>query len=203
MPEIITFIGIWIAALFTLMAYSFLFGDNPVYRFAENAFIGASIGFSFVTIWHQTLKPNLFIPLFSGNLISIIPLILSIMMLMHLSEKLNWLGRPPLAMSVGVYSGFAIIAAIQGDLFPQIGKTIIAVKNINDFVIILGVVCTLYFFHFSREQKGALKIFSFIGRFILMVYFGASFGFTVMSRLSILIGRIQFLIYDWLRLVER
>jgi hypothetical protein len=34
-----------------------------------------------------------------------------------------------------------------------------------------------------------------------MIAFGASFGYTVMSRLSILIGRINFLFHDWIPLI--
>ena len=36
---------------------------------------------------------------------------------------------------------------------------------------------------------------------ILMVGFGASFGLTVMGRVSLLIDRIQFLLTDWLGLI--
>jgi hypothetical protein len=33
-----------------------------------------------------------------------------------------------------------------------------------------------------------------------MVSFGAGYGYTVMSRISLLIGRFQFLLHDWLGL---
>lgn len=194
----ISTIGIWIAALFTLMAYSFLYKDNPVYRFAEYAFVGASAGYSVAVVWNQTLVPNLVAPLKNGDPAYILPLVLSIMMLMHLVPKLNWLSRIPLALAIGVFSALAIRGTIQGDLFPQIGRTILPLNNINNIVIIVCVLCTIYFFHFTREQKGPMRTFSLIGRYSLMIFFGASFGFTVMSRLSILIGRVQFLIYEWL-----
>jgi hypothetical protein len=35
-----------------------------------------------------------------------------------------------------------------------------------------------------------------------MVTFGASFGYTVMSRMSLLIGRIDFLLHDWLGMIK-
>jgi hypothetical protein len=35
-----------------------------------------------------------------------------------------------------------------------------------------------------------------------MVTFGASFGYTVMARISLLTGRVLFLIDDWLGLVR-
>ena len=35
-----------------------------------------------------------------------------------------------------------------------------------------------------------------------MISFGASFGYTVMARVSLLLGRFQFLLGDWLHLVD-
>jgi hypothetical protein len=35
-----------------------------------------------------------------------------------------------------------------------------------------------------------------------MITFGASFGYTVMSRMSLLIGRIDFLFGDWLGMIR-
>jgi hypothetical protein len=34
-----------------------------------------------------------------------------------------------------------------------------------------------------------------------MVTFGASFGYTVMARISLLTGRVQYLLRDWLGLI--
>jgi len=35
-----------------------------------------------------------------------------------------------------------------------------------------------------------------------MVSFGAAFGYTAMARISLLIGRLQFLLGDWLRIIQ-
>ena len=40
------------------------------------------------------------------------------------------------------------------------------------------------------------------GIYLLMISFGASFGYTVMGRLSLLIGRVRFLLFDWLVLPQ-
>jgi hypothetical protein len=34
-----------------------------------------------------------------------------------------------------------------------------------------------------------------------MIAFGASFGYTVMARVSLLIARVQFLLRDWLHIL--
>jgi hypothetical protein len=57
---------------------------------------------------------------------------------------------------------------------------------------------SLLFFFYSREHKGSARRAGAIGIVFLMVSFGAGYGYTVMSRVSLLIGRFQFLIEDWL-----
>ena len=36
--------GIWVGALLTLFVFSFLYKDNPFYKFAEHLFVGVSAG---------------------------------------------------------------------------------------------------------------------------------------------------------------
>ena len=50
--------------------------------------------------------------------------------------------------------------------------------------------------------KGIGKAVSRVGIWFLMIAFGASFGYTVMGRLSLLIGRVQFLLFEWLKLPQ-
>lgn len=73
-------------------------------------------------------------------------------------------------------------------------------RLINSLLIALGVFTSLFYFFFSVEQKGVLGGVSRVGIWFLMVAFGASFGYTVMARISLLIGRLQFLFGDWLHL---
>ena len=75
---------------------------------------------------------------------------------------------------------------------PVIGATI------NNLLFLVGLLSTLVFFFFSTEHKGAIKGTAQLGVWFLMVSFGAGYGYTVMSRLSLLIGRFQFLLEDWL-----
>jgi hypothetical protein len=56
------------------------------------------------------------------------------------------------------------------------------------------VCASLIYFYFSKEQRGFLGGTAKLGIWFLMISFGASFGFTVMARLSLLIGRMDHLI---------
>jgi hypothetical protein len=69
-------------------------------------------------------------------------------------------------------------------------------------LVFVGVVAVLVYFFFSVEHSGAVASVSRVGIWYLMVAFGASFGFTIMARISLLIGRMQFLLGDWLHLLN-
>jgi hypothetical protein len=64
----------------------------------------------------------------------------------------------------------------------------------NNIIIFVGTICGLLYFYFSKEHKGLLGKASKIGIYFLMISFGASFGFAVMGRISLLIGRFTDLI---------
>ena len=65
-------------------------------------------------------------------------------------------------------------------------------------MVFIGFITTLVYFYFSKEHKGVLGVSARIGITFIMIAFGASFGYTVMARISLLIGRFYFLIYKWL-----
>ncbi len=67
-----------------------------------------------------------------------------------------------------------------------------------NILVLLGVISTLIYFYFSKEHTGALGVGARVGIWFIMIGFGAHFGYTVMGRVSLLIGRVQFLIDDWL-----
>ncbi len=74
-------IGIWIAAFLTLCLLSFLYKDNPFFRFAEALFAGVSLGYYIGQTANQTIKPNLVVPLvhdFAHNWDLIIPLLIGL-----------------------------------------------------------------------------------------------------------------------------
>ena len=71
--------------------------------------------------------------------------------------------------------------------------------DVNQLVLLAGVFCTVVFFFFSLEHRGIVGRVGRVGILFVMVSFGASFGYTVMARVSLLIGRFQFLLYEWVQ----
>lgn len=203
-----TILGIWIAAALTLCVYSFLYKDNPFFKFAEHLFVGVSAGYLLAITYHTNFLPYIYYPLKSvvterkySELIVVIPIIMGFLMFSRYIPKYSWLVRLPFAFLMGFSAGVSIPVTMQADIFQQIYGTTepfldyTNIPNIiNSIIILLGVVCTLIYFIFSSEHKGIVKGLSEIGIIYLMISFGASFGYTVMARISLLIGRIDFLL---------
>jgi hypothetical protein len=198
-------IGTWLAATLTLAIFSFLYKDNPFYKLAEHIYVGVSAGFWVIYVWSFDIKPMLIDRFISETGIEkwilIIPAILGILMLTRWFPKTTWISRIPLAFTIGIGAGLGVTASIQGFLIPQIGATLLPLTNINNILLVIGVISTIIYFYFSKEFKGPLKLFSRLGIIFIMVAFGASFGYTVMARISLLIGRIYFLLHNFLRII--
>jgi hypothetical protein len=203
-------IGVWVAALLTLGIFSFLYQDNPAYKLCEHLFVGVSAGYYVVLTYYSVVKPNLFDPLFLGvkghhDYLLVIPLLLGVLLFSRFFPKGDWLSRWSIALILGVYPALRITGFGQGDFVEQIHGTILPLwvphdigATLGNWILIVGLLTTLIFFFFSKEHKGALGGTARVGVYFLMVSFGASYGYTVMARISLLIGRVMFLLHDWL-----
>jgi hypothetical protein len=227
------------AAFLTLAIMSFLYADNPFYKFAEHLFVGVSAAYWMCLGFWSTIVGNL-IPRVSENVSGFfqvpyqpgpfnfafyIPIVLGIMLLLRLWPKYGWLSRWPLAFIVGTTAALNFVRYLRSDFINQVKATFIPLvvgwNGFGDFfgslslnaagqfiliftnwVIFIGVFCGLVYFFFSKEHRGAFGAASRMGIWVLMLTFGASFGYTVMGRISLLVGRLTFLFRDWLGLIS-
>jgi hypothetical protein len=192
-----------LAALLTIAIFSFLYKDNPFYKFAEYLFVGIAAGYIVAMEYHNVILPNLWRPLLGGDYKLLVPFVLGVLLFSRFTSRFGWLSRWAIGLMVGTYSGLAIIGFAQGDLVAQIQANMIPLKaqtlldTFSNWVIVIGLVTSLVYFFFSKEHKGVLGATAKLGIWFLMVSFGASYGFTVMARISLLIGRLLFLLVDW------
>jgi hypothetical protein len=224
-------VGILIAAGLTLIMYSFLYRDNPLFKAAENFYVGISLGYGIITTWYLSLKTELYDPFFaaptwdavwSAVLERFIPITLGCMLVTRISRRFSWPSRYAYALMIGWGAGIGIPITIHTYVLQQLEA---AVRPLNvkaawaalrgpgllsyefwsafgvifgAFVILVGTVTVLFYFFFSLERKRIGNAISRVGILFLMVSFGASFGYTVMGRISLFIGRAQFLLDQWL-----
>lgn len=211
---------VWVAAILTIFIFSFLYKDNPLYKFAEHLVVGTSAAYWTVILYETSLKPKLIEPLFFHftegiNFLLIIPTILGLLMYARLSNKWAWLSRWPIAYIIGLSAGAALPLMIQTKVIRQIwasmrpisfdmsslGAFLHSVLYSDILIAVLTILC-LFYFYFSKEHKGVFGGMAKLGIWTLMIGFGATFGYTVMARISLLIGRVQFLVGDWLGLLQ-
>lgn len=216
---------LWIGGVLTLMIFSFLYRDNPFYKFAEHLFVGVSAAYWMVQGVWGTLMPNLiakvaprlvqsFMPEAAGRAPEwhyLIAAAFGVLLLTRLVSRVAWLSRWALAFVVGYSAGTNFIRYLQSDFIAQVHGTMVplAVRSgsgidiaasFSHLVLIVGVLCGLVYFFFSKEHRGVVGRMSRVGVWTLMVTFGASFGYTVMARISLLLGRVQALI-SWFALI--
>ena len=209
-PEMI---GTWIAAFLTLCIFSFLYRDNPFFRFAEALFAGVSLGYYIGQTADQTFKPNLVLPLvrdFGANWNLLLAALIGINLYNRYIPPLAWLARYSLAIYVGYYTGINMVQKLQGEVLPQAGATMASLlartadgtlqigASFDAILMFVGVLSVLIYFFFSLEHTGLVGRVSRLGIWFLMLGFGAAFGYTVMGRVSLLIGRMNFLVIEWI-----
>ena len=131
--------------------------------------------------------------------IYIIPFILGIFMLLRLVPRLGWLARWSIAYIVGMAAGLRFYGFLNSDVLMQLKAATIDFSGdwwsiFNGLVLLIGTLSGLVYFFFSKEHSGVVGKVSKVGIYFLMIKFGASFGFAVMGRISLLIGRFDDLI---------
>jgi hypothetical protein len=212
-------IGVWIGAILTLGIFSFLYKDNPFYKFSEALFVGISAGYWFVVTFWQYFVPKFWdnLALAYGELLTkgrvdyhwiyLLGGFFGVLMLLRLLPKIGWLSRWSLAFIVGTTAGLQFTRYLESNGIKQVVGTIkplLVSGNINasigNIIIVVGTFSGLIYFFFSKEHKGAFGGAARVGVWFLMITFGALFGYTVMSRMSLLIGRMDYLFGIWLGL---
>lgn len=210
-------IGLIIAAALTLMVFSYIFGDNFLFKLAAHIFVGAAIGYAITVVWYQV-----FAVLGPGNLLQTFPaLILCFLLIFKVrpvqSRVASALGSVTLAFVLGVGAALAISGALFGTLLPQMSAVAGISLNpnhyqqtqdsaglvdwLNNIIIVLGTVGTFFYFTFSVRATGPLgslregfvRFWAGMGRLMIIFTLGALFANTVSARVALLISRLDFL----------
>ncbi len=211
-------IGAFLGFVFTLLIFSYLIGDNPLFRITVHIFIGVSAGFAAVIAIHNVIIPRLIEPLFSTSggeqFLALIPLTLAVLLLFKISPRFAFIGNLPVSYLVGVSAAAAIGGAVTGTLIPQVSASInlldlqtnqsidatLGLRIVNGIIILVGTIATLAYFQFGRGSKSAEKPqiqiwiegLGQIGQVFIAITFGFLFAGIFSAALTALIGRVLF-----------
>lgn len=198
--------------IFTLMIFSYVIGDNFLFKLALYIFTGVSAGYIAAMSWWQvlTLLPQFILPMLTGApqdaILLIFPFTGILLILMKLSPRLSGIGRIAMAFIVGAGAAVTIVGALKGTLLPQVYGTINAFAPtsnllvlVNGFAILLGTALTLIYFHFGARPRPdgsvhrlrVIEVLAWLGRFFIGVTLGVVFAGVYAAALTALIERIS------------
>ena len=203
-----------IGFILTLMVFSYLVGDNPLFRFAIHLFIGSASGYAAAVICYYLLLPRLQALSLSDPLqllIGFIPFFLGATLLAKLLPRISWIGNFAMAVLVGVGAAAAIGGALMGTLIPQAqaamngldfrlasSSTDAIYRFVDGSVMLMGTVLTLVYFQFgakraadgSVKRNAVIEIMAFVGRIFIAITLGVLFAGVYMAALTALIERL-------------
>ncbi len=194
-------IGLIIGFLLTLFIYSYIWGDNPLYRLAVHILVGVSAGYAAVVVVRELLLP-VYVQLranpttleLAGGLV---PFVLGLLLVLKRLPRLAWLGTGTIALLVGVGAAVALMGALTGTLLPQVTAAADPDPVIALIVALLTAVTLLSFtFRTKPHREGTWKRpwWQQIGQGILMITFGALFASVLNTSFILLIERITFFV---------
>jgi len=207
-------IAIWAGALCTLAIYSILYKENKFYRLFEHVFIGLSGGYGVYITWTEVLEPKWWKPMTAeGQWWWAFAAVVGSMFYFMYSRKHAWISR----VVFGLFMGFAaggVFREFYETYFPQMassmkpivtsqvlrshdwGVAFSSVVNVLVFYVFLLTSMSYFFFSFEHKNQVIRKTAA-LGRWFLMIGFGAMFGATVMGRMTLFIGRLNFILNKW------
>jgi len=208
---------IWtiVAFVLTLMIFSYILGDNLMFRIATYLFVGVSAGYTATMLLYQVILPRLFWPALQGGLLMVlVPLILSVFLIAKLFPRFSSLGNIPMGYVVGVAAAVVIGGAVLGTLFGQ-GQASInmfslsapiaspqgMVQVLGAIFILIGTICTLAYFNFGAvarpnqppHRTPVVELLARIGQIFIAITLGALFAGIFAASITALIERLDFI----------
>lgn len=218
MPIDINIISAGIGLLLTLIIFSYLIGDNPLFRMAVYIFVGVSAGYAATVVVYYVFIPRFvdFPPLNDPSqfIFAALSMALGISLIAKFLPRTSWIGNFAMAVLVGVGAAAAIGGALLGTVIPQLQSAINAFDTrslgigrvvFEGGIMLVGTVFTLTAFHFSagRAADGTpkrprlLELAAWAGRIFVAITLGVIFAGVYAAALTAMIERLNFIIIDF------
>jgi len=201
-------IGLWAGFILTLMVFSYLLGDNFLYRLAVYAFVGLTAGYIAIVTVESVLLPWFDRTVLSDEPLAIglglLPVLAGLLLLFKSSAPLARLGNLGIAFVIGVGTAVALVGALTGTLLPLSTATIQAGEGdiLNAVLIFIGVASSLIYFQYvaRRRPDGAVRrgwlvgAISWVGQGFIVVTLGALYAAAILTSLTIFSERLAFVL---------
>ncbi len=203
--------GLIVGLILTLFIFSFVLGDNPLYRFAVHLLVGVSAGYAAVIVIQYVLWPQvqrvIDNPTDPGSLGLLIPLLFGLLLLLKLFPQTAWIGNSSMAVLMAIGAAVGLIGAIAGTLIPLVvspynGDIEGLAGGFVGLLVAILTICTLLYFHFTgrldSDNNVILPIWQkyagLAGQFVITITLAALFAATLSTSLILLSNRVTFFI---------
>lgn len=215
LPDVI---GAVVGFILTLAVFTYVIGDNVLFRMSIHLFIGAAAGYAAVIAITSVIWPQLVLPLLTGTpterLFALVPLVLSISLILKVAPSVARLGNPAMAYLVGVGVAAAIGGAVMGTIFPQVAAStnlfdLSALQGDSGWVwavlkgsiVLVGTITTLVYFHYGARPKLNqtaqrpvwIEWLAWVGQIFIAITLGSIFAGVYSAALSALVERLHFI----------
>jgi hypothetical protein len=199
----------WVAALVTIGVWSYVVGARRIFVLLQYLLAGLATGYLVLLAIHDVLVPRLVTPLVTSprdHLLLVPALVLACLLI-----GASWLPRravaPATAILVGGISAYALGGAVIGTILPQMAAALPAGGAGSPdlaselLALVITTLVLLSFLHGAPRAALTAQAAS-LGRWLLIGGIGGWLGFLIVSRLSLLVDRVGFLLANWLTVLR-
>lgn len=212
--------GLFVGLILTLFIFSFVLGDNPLYRFAVHLLVGVSAGFAAVVVIQDVLWPLVQSvienPADPASIGLLIPLLFGLLLLLKLFPQTAWIGNSSMAVLMAIGAAVGLMGAIAGTLIPLVISPYYGdfedelVGGFIGLLVAILTICTLLYFHFTGRLDDDntvimpiwQKYVSVAGQFVITITLAALFATTLSTGLVLLSNRVSYFIDGFGNLVS-
>jgi hypothetical protein len=196
----------WVSLVLTLLVFSYLLGDNFLYRIAVFILVGVAAGYIAIVAVESVLIPWVNDTLLAdqGNrtdetmtalrVVGTVPFLFGALLLFKFSPRFAPLGNLAMAFIIGVGVAVAIVGAVAGTVIPlarQSGRAL-GDDALDGLVIVVGVITTLIYFQYlsvgrmgSFRRLSPLRALSLVGQGFISITLGALYAGAIITSITI------------------
>ncbi|MFZ6031565.1 MAG: hypothetical protein ACOYYS_27970 [Chloroflexota bacterium] len=214
-------VGMLVAFLLTVAVFSYLIGDNALFRLASHLFIGLAAGFVAILIVYEIVFgivwPQIVAPMLDWNNFTIYPARIAVIVavifgFLLLIGRNRALGRPAVAYLVGVGAATAIGGALFGTLVPQVeaAAQVVAPNIAVGAIAFVATITSLVYFNFRARVIGEqatkrqfwIEGLGALGQGFVAITFGVLYAMTFTAALTAFVQRFSSIWQFFQRVIE-
>jgi hypothetical protein len=183
----------------TLAVFSYLLGDNLLYRLAVYAFVGITAAFTAIALAENVVAN--YLSNTGDTILLVVAFVMAVLLTFKAVPVISGLGNLSLAFLIAVGTAVAVTGAVAGTLIPLIGSIARPQSGdtLNSIILVVGVICTLMYFQYSarRTRTGGIergpisRVVAGVGEVFIAGMLGATYGAIIVSTLSVLTGHLS------------